>query len=189
MTGLGDARVARRYASALHAVAVRLNRHEIVRADLSALAVSARESSALRRVLESPLVPAPDKQALIDTRLTGLDEITRSLLRLLVRKGRMDALTAIHEEYERCADEAAGVARAFVQSAAPLSDTQNAELQAALSAKLGRPVLLNVRVEPEVLGGISVRIGDTVWDGSIRGALEDMREQMLEESARAQTTA
>lgn len=188
MTGLGETRIARRYASALFATARRLGRDETVRADLDAIMEVRRESTALQKLLDSPLVPATQKLEMTDRALASADEVTRRFLHLLIAKRRTDILPAIYEEYQRCADTAAGVARAYVTSAAPMSEAERAHLADALARRLDRPVQMHVRVEPAMLGGIAVRVGDTVWDGSIRGALETMREQMLEESAMADVT-
>jgi len=186
MTGLGEARVARRYATALFAVAGKMGKAAAVQHDLGAIVDARRESPALKRVLESPLVPASEKHAMLDRALAGGDEVTQAFVHLLVNKRRADVLPAIYEEYVRCADEAAGVARAYVTTAAPLSSTLCDDLSLALTQHLGRPVQMHVNVEPALLGGVSVRVGDTVWDGSVRGALETMREQMLAQSAMAE---
>jgi len=185
VTGLGEARVARRYAGALFATARRLGRSEAVDADLQSIIDARRDSPALRRVLESPLIPAERKREMMDRSLAGVDAVTRALVDLLITKRRTDVLPAIREEYRKCADEAAGVSRAFVTVAAPITDAELAQLAAALTTRCGRQVSVEVRVEPAVLGGVVVRIGDTVWDGSVRGALEAIKEEMLTESAAA----
>jgi len=186
MTGLGEARIARRYATALFGVARKLGTAEAVQHDLDAIVEARRESPALTRVLESPLVSASEKHAMLDRALAGVDDVTRAFIHLLVNKRRTDVLPAIYEEYVRCADEAAGVARAYVTTAAPLSGPLCDELSEALTRHLGRPVQMHFHVEPALLGGVSVRVGDMVWDGSVRGALETMREQILAESAMAE---
>jgi F-type H+-transporting ATPase subunit delta len=185
MTGLGEARVARRYAGALFAAARRLGKTEQVAADLHSLVEARRDSPALRRVLESPLIPSDRKREMMQRSLAGMEDLTRAFVDLLIGKRRADVLPAIREEYRRCADEAEGVSRAYVTVAAPITDAELAELSAALAARCGRRVDLEVRVEPAVLGGVMVRIGDTVWDGSVRGALETIKEEMLAESAAA----
>jgi len=183
VTGLGESRVARRYAGALFATAQRLGKVAVVEEDLQALLDARRESLALREVLESPLIPADRKREMVGRALAKLDELTRAFVDLLISKRRADALPAIREEYRRFADEAAGIARVHVTVPAPITDAERAQLDAALEARCGCKVELQVRVEPAVLGGMIVRVGDTVWDGSVRGALEAMKEEMLAESA------
>ncbi|NLI00082.1 MAG: ATP synthase F1 subunit delta [Chthonomonadales bacterium] len=183
MTGLREGRVARRYAGALFGAARRLGRVAEVDADLESILAARRDSPAFRQVLESPLIPAERKKLIMDRALAGVEPLTRAFVDLLISKRRTDALPAIREEYRRCADEAAGIARVEVTVAAPITDAELAQLRAALEARCGSRVAMHVRVEPAVLGGVIARIGDTVWDGSVRGALETMREEMLAESA------
>jgi F-type H+-transporting ATPase subunit delta len=189
MTALGEARVARRYAGALFAAAQKLGKTAQVDADLQSILEARRESAAFRQVLESPLIPADRKRAIVERALAGVDPLTRAFVDMLIAKRRADALPAIREEYRKCADDAAGIARAHVTVAAPITDAELAQLSAALEAQCGRRVQLQVKVEPAVLGGVVVRIGDTVWDGSVRGALEVMKEEMLAESAAATAEA
>lgn len=183
MTALSEGRVARRYAGALFAAARRLGRVAEVDADLQSILEARRDSPAFRQVLESPLIPAERKKRIMERALSGVEPLTRAFMDLLISKRRTDALPAIREEYRRFADEAAGIARVHVTVAAPITESELAQLRAALETQCGRRVELNVRVEPAVLGGVIVRIGDTVWDGSVRGALETMKEEMLAESA------
>jgi len=185
VTTLGAAKVARRYALALMNTAARFGRVETVRADLEALVASRRQSTVLQRVVESPLVSLPEKRRLIQEALADADEITRRFADLLLRRKRFDLLPAIYEEYLRCSDEAMGVARVYVTTAAPLSNEEAARIQEAMQRRMGRQVRLHVQVEAALLGGISIRVGDTVWDGSVRGALEVMHERMLRESSLA----
>lgn len=182
MTSLGAVRVARRYAMALLRTAERLNRVEEVRQDLEVLVAARRASPVMQRVLDSPLVPGPEKLRMMARALANAEELTRRFVDLLIRKRRADILPAIYEEYVRCADEAAGIARAYITSALPLTLDQEAEIAAALRRMLGRPVQTTVYVEPSTLGGVSVRVGDTVWDGSIRGTLETIREHIMAEA-------
>lgn len=185
MITIGASRIARRYALALLKTAERLDRVEVVRRELDAVVASRRGNAAMQRVLDSPLVPAAEKRRIMARALAGADELTRRFVDLLIVKRRTDLLPAILEEFKRCADEAAGVARAQVTSASPLTEEQLRRLAEAMQRLLDRPVEIEHRVEPAMLGGVAVRVGDTVWDGSIRGALEAMRERVLAESAMA----
>lgn len=185
MSTLGATRVARRYALALLNTAARLDCVEAVRRDLEALTAARRQSPAFQRVVDSPLVSLDDKRRILREALRDAEELTRRFVDLLVVKRRVDLLPAVFEEYVRSADEARGIARVYVTSAAPLSDDDRARIASVMRRRLGRDVHLIVRVEPALLGGVTVRVGDTVWDGSVRGALEVMRERMVRESSLA----
>jgi F-type H+-transporting ATPase subunit delta len=177
-----DAKVAKRYASALFAVANRMGKSDTVQRDLATLIGLWNQTPALQRMMESPLIPGERKDALVD-QLFGkdYDELTRSFLHLLVDKRREEVLPAVYEEYLRLADVAAGLVRAEAVVAVPLEDAQRSALVQSLQERTGKRVELNVDVDPLILGGIVVRMQDNVIDGSVRGALERLREQMLHE--------
>jgi len=177
-----ETRVGRRYAAALFAAARKLDAIGAVQRDLASLLELWREAPSLPRALESPLLPAARKRAIIEEHLApGLHPVTGSFLNLLVDKRRGSVLPIVREEFGRLADEANGIVRAVATVAAPLSDEERQALTASIAERTGRTVDLNVRVDPVIIGGAVVRIGDTVYDGSIRGALERLREQMLHE--------
>ena len=182
MSRVAETKVAKRYASALFAVAGRSGKSDAVQRDLDTLVGLWEQTPALQRAMESPLIPAERKTALID-QLFGkdLDPLTRSFLHLLVEKRREELLRAVRVEYRRQADVAAGLVRAEAIVAAPLDDAQLADLVASLQDRTGKRIELNVDVDPFILGGVVVRMQDTIIDGSVRGALERLREQMLHE--------
>jgi F-type H+-transporting ATPase subunit delta len=135
---------------------------------------------ALSRSLESPLIPADKKHAIID-QIFGkeADPLTRSFLHLLITKRREDILRTVEEEFQVLSDQARGLIRAEATVAAPLSEADRAALVDGLKTRTGKQIELDVRVDPVILGGVVVRMQDTVIDGSVRGALERLREQML----------
>lgn len=189
MINASDPKVARRYAGALFAAARQLGVLDAVGADLDTLHGIWEQAPALPRAMESPLLPAARKRALLDQTVgPSVHELTRTFLYLLVDKRRVDGLLAVREEYARLADEDQGTLRATATVAAALSDAEREALVAALGARTGKTVLLDVEVDPAVLGGVSVRMQDTVLDGSLRGGFERLRERMLRESQAAPAT-
>ncbi len=103
-----------------------------------------------------------------------LDGVARNLLIVLVRNDRLLALPHIVELYERLREEYEHIIEARVDSAFPLSDQQLASLVATLERRTGRKVQATVTVAPELIGGVTVKIGDDVWDASVRGQLSNM---------------
>jgi F-type H+-transporting ATPase subunit delta len=85
------------------------------------------------------------------------------------------AFSAIHEEYDRLADELSGRLTAEVRTATPLDDEQRERLRAALSGATGRDVELEVTLEPELIGGAIAKVGDLIFDGTLRAQLEQLR--------------
>jgi len=178
---VADSKVARRYASALFSAARKIAKIEPVQRDLDTLVSLWKQTPTLARILESPLVPGDRKHALIDQLFsTEVDPLTRSFLHLLVDKGREEILESVEREFRRQADAEQGLVRAQATVAAPLDDAQRAALIASLQQRTGaRQIELSVQVDPAILGGVVVRLHDTVIDGSVRGALERLREQLL----------
>jgi F-type H+-transporting ATPase subunit delta len=103
-----------------------------------------------------------------------LDGAARNLLVILVRNNRLPALPHIVELYEQLREQYENIVEASVDSAFPLSDQQLASLVAKLERRTGRKVEATVAIAPELIGGITVRIGDDVWDASVRGQLDHM---------------
>lgn len=182
MSKSGDSKVAKRYASALFAAAGKLGKTDAIENDLAGLDSLWNQVPALRRALESPLVPGERKHAVVDKALSdGVDPLSKAFLHLLIEKRREDILPSVREEFVRQADTARGLVRAEATTAVPLVDSQRAALVAALEKRTGKRIELSVREEPGILAGVLVRMEDTVIDGSVRGALERLREQMLRE--------
>ena len=103
-----------------------------------------------------------------------LDENVKNLVRLLAQNRRLHALPAIAEQYEHLRAEAEQTVQAELESALPVSDTQQQQIVEALSQRMGRRVELTVKTNEELLGGAVVRAGDLVIDGSIRARLEKL---------------
>lgn len=103
-----------------------------------------------------------------------LDGVARNLLMILVRNDRLPALPHIVGLFEQLRERYENIVEASVDSAFPLSDQQLASLVASLERHTGRKVQATVAVAPELIGGVTVKIGDDVWDGSVRGQLNNM---------------
>jgi len=130
----------------------------------------------LRGFFEMPLVRRDDKKRLIALAFAG--KVSRpvvGLLNVLVDKRREQLLDAIVTEFNDLMDEHEGRIQASVTSARPIGPELAAELQAALEQRLARPVTLSQKIDPGLIGGMKVNVGDRVLDGTLRRALLDMR--------------
>lgn len=176
-----DAAVARRYARALHALAGEARRAEAVTDELAAFHQLLSTDRELRDALLRPWVKAATKRAIVlevADRL-GLSPLTRNFLALVAQRRRLDALGEILTAYRARVDEAAGRIRARVRSAAPLSDGERAGLRERLGRRLGKTVLLDTEVDPNLLGGFVAEVGSRVLDMSVAGQLSALRERIL----------
>ena len=169
--------VVTRYANALADVvmggaAVGLQPGEAA-AQLRAFANMVQESHDLRNVLISPSVSLIRKRAVI-TRLADAQEATRvirNFLLVLSDHRRLDALTEVASAFEAIVDERLGFARADIQSAQALRPEQQAALVQQISQMTGKNVRPSYSVNPDLVGGVVVNVGSTVYDGSVRGQL------------------
>jgi F-type H+-transporting ATPase subunit delta len=132
----------------------------------------------LAEALASPAVPADRKRALVEAVWREANPLLRRLLTLLVERGRMGLLPALAAAYGELWNAARGVVPAEATSAVPLTGEQRAQVERALGRATGRDVELTAQVDPEVLGGLLVRVGGVVYDGTVRGRLRALRERL-----------
>ncbi len=127
----------------------------------------------MRTLVGNPRIEADELVELVCKAIgKGLGDESRNLVRLLVANRRLALLPRIAEIYEQLRAEAEHVIDAEVVSAAPLDKAQQDKIASALGKRLGREVRLHCREDEEVLGGVIIRAGDLVIDGSVRGQLE-----------------
>ncbi len=182
MSRVTHAKVAKRYARALFNAGQKTGKTDAVRRDLATFEGLWKQAPDLKRALESPLVPAEKKHSIIDLAFAkDVDILSRQFLHLLVDKRREEILPVVGGEFAHMADAARGLVRAHATVAAPLDDLQRAAMVESLERRTGKIVDLQVTVDPGIIGGAVVRLLDTVIDGSVRGTLERIREEMLHE--------
>jgi F-type H+-transporting ATPase subunit delta len=172
--------VGRRYAKALFQLASEAGQVSAIRGDLAALAKVLAENPALADVLHQPLYPVEQRRGVLSGVAERMQagELLRRFYHVLIDHRRLLDFDAIHAEFERLADEQAGMQRAQVRTARPLSEAQQERLRRALGARLGRDVALEIRVEPALLGGLVAQVGDLVFDGSLRTQLRQLRSSL-----------
>jgi F-type H+-transporting ATPase subunit delta len=178
-----DLRASKRYASALFATAQKQNKIDTVEADFTTVIELMQSTPLFRQMWESPLVPAGRKRDLISRILeTLIDPLTLAFLRLLVDKRREVILDTVQFEMRQLSDSSRHLVRAEAIFATPPTAAEQEALVKSLELRTGDHVDLTVSVDSAILGGIIVRMQDTILDGSVRGTLERMREQLLQEA-------
>ena len=170
---------ARRYARAAFDIAIEEDRLEGWLQDIQR-AREALEDDALRTYLELPKITLARKVDVLRESLSGLNPLAQNLIGLLVSRGTVGLLPQIAEEYRRLMDAHQGRERAELVSAHPLEDQQRERVGRWLGQLLGKEVILTSREDPELLGGLVVRVGDSIIDGSTKGRLEAMRKDLAE---------
>lgn len=172
---LSDRSLARRYARAFYA---RVGREGAAQA-AGELAAAARTLAGTAGTLRHPRVTLEAKKRLLRESLQGsVSEGTLRFLELLVDKKRFELLAAVAEDFARLCDEERGILHACARSAAALDPGQTEALKARLKRFFGKEIALEVRVDPELIGGAVVRAGDWVFDASLQGELSRLRERL-----------
>ena len=175
--------IARRYAKALLLIGIDGRNYDALAAEIESLARTVAGSTELSDVLSNPVFPQSQRRAVLEDvagRL-GLSPVMLNFVRLLVDRSRIAAIGGIAREYRTLVDAQAGRVRAVVTSARPLSVEQEVRIKAALEKQTGKHVIVDMRHDPALLGGVVAQIGDIVYDGSVRSQLAGMREQLLAE--------
>ena len=168
------ATVARPYAEAAFRSAFENNALGAVAGGLALAAATARDEQ-MYSILLNPKVNAQQKKDIFDAAAGGrLDEITKRLVAILVDNHREALIGSIAEQFEDLKHDHDKVLRAKITSAQPLSDQQRDEIVAALEKRYGKKIEADVDVDPQLLGGARVQIGDQVINASVRDALAQM---------------
>ena len=133
-----------------------------------------------REIIANPSVSVETRIKAVEALdLPGIGPRGLNLMRLLVASRRVDRIDEIVEHFEVLADEAAGRVRARVTTAIPLSEADREKLGADLSARLGKDVRLVAQVDPSILGGLLLQVGDRLTDASVAGRLDQLRRKVL----------
>jgi F-type H+-transporting ATPase subunit delta len=169
---------ARRYAEAAFEVAMRDGTLDVWRRELDASAIRLGDEWVMR-VLSNPAVPIDQRSVAVAALLehTGGRPV-QNLVQLLLRRGRIEQLPRVAAEFRRLDDRRQGVTNATATSAEALQPDEIEALTTRLEQSTGGRIALDVQVDPSLLGGLVVRIGDRLIDGSVRGRLERLRNQL-----------
>jgi F-type H+-transporting ATPase subunit delta len=151
-----------------------------VRQDLRAFEEALAASSELAVALASPSISRPRKRAVVSrlVQTLGIAGIAKNFLLVLIDHRRTAALSEILDAFERLLDERRGILQVDVSSASPLEHGQQDGLIRQLELMTGKKVGLNLKVNGDLVGGLVVRMGSTVYDGSVRGQLEALGRQL-----------
>jgi F-type H+-transporting ATPase subunit delta len=170
---------ARRYAEAAFDIAQRDGTIETWRADLDTVA-AALEDEAAMRALANPAAPLEARNRLVESTLGGrVSRPVINLVLLLLQRGRIEAIGRVAAEFRRLDNQRQGIVTATATSAAELTPDEVRALTARLEQRTGGRIELTTAIDPAILGGIIVRLGDRLIDGSVRGRLERLRTRLV----------
>ena len=173
--------LSRRYARALMEIGAEQKNAEKLGADVRALAQAMAVSPELAELLANPAFPRADRKKILDALAArfAVQPITKNFFNVLLDKERLAHVPAISREIDRMLEEQAGRIGAEVVSAQPLTATQLTQITAALEQLSGKKVQVVKREDPALLGGVIAKLGDTIYDGSLRTQLRQLRDTMI----------
>jgi F-type H+-transporting ATPase subunit delta len=153
-------------------------------AQLEDFSSALRDSRDLRELLENPSVTIDDKLRVLDSvvaKIGGMPREVRNFLAVLTQNARLRALDEVLRDFSAVTDSRAGVKEAKISSARELSEGERTQLETEISKLTGGRVRAQYTQDASLLGGVSVRIGTTVYDGSLRGQLEKLKQVLTAE--------
>jgi F-type H+-transporting ATPase subunit delta len=174
--------LAKRYARALAGVARDEGRLEAVLEELER-AAAWLDDRELADALTSPVLGSDARQALLAqiTSSLGLSELVKNFLGVLSQNHRLELFAGVARAYRAIVDDELGRVRGLVRTPRQLSQEALAELSKALESALGKQVVLNVEIEPSLLGGLTVEVAGRVYDGSVRTQLQHLARDLARE--------
>jgi ATP synthase F1 delta subunit len=166
------------YARSLFEVALDQDKLDLVREELGAFADALSETQELQVFFFSPYFSSQEKKDGLARAVTGADEAVLNFLQLLIEKHRMPAIFRIRARFDALWEEENRLLPVQITSAVELDKSTVKDLGDRISEQTGRTVELSSSVEPDILGGIVVQVGNSVLDASIRNRLEQLRKQV-----------
>jgi F-type H+-transporting ATPase subunit delta len=167
------------YARSLFEVASEQDKLDVVRDQLGEFADALSQTRELQVFLFSPYFSTQEKEDGLERAVTDADPVIVNFLRLLIEKHRMPVIFRIRAEYDRLWEEENKLLPVEITSAVELDQDIVKQLGDRISEQTGRKVELSSRVEPDILGGIVVQVGNAVLDASVRNRLEQLRRQVV----------
>jgi len=168
------------YARALFQVALEQGKLDVLREQLGQLADALEENRQLAVFFFSPYFSTNEKQQALGGLLDGADEALLNFLGLLIENHRMPVIFRIRQAYEKLWEEENKTLPVEITSAIALDQKTTESLGETIGERAGRTVKLATRVDPDILGGIVVRVGNSILDASIRTRLEQLRRQVAQ---------
>jgi len=177
-----DQIVSKRYALALFNAAESAGEGmtEQIQKELNFISDLWEKNSELRAFFEAPQISAEDKEKMLQLTFRGkISELLFQFLLFILSKGRMEQISGISTDYDKLLKEKEGLVEAQVITASPLDEGLSVSLKEKMEKKTGKKVSLIFKLDPGIIGGIRVIVGNQIIDKSIRTELDKLRENLL----------
>lgn len=173
--------VARRYATALADVVTKTNDTDKIKAELKTWESIIHDNANLVEVFGNPSIQQEQKEKVLGSLIEKVKPAptTANFLRILLRNGRLTELKEINTRFETVLGERAHIVSAKIVSARPLGDDEKRALQTSIEKMTGKSVNLNFDINQDIIGGVITTIGSTVYDGSVKTQLQNLKQQMI----------
>lgn len=171
--------IASRYATAMFELAVDAKKETVLVQEISAVAEAAKADEAFHSALSNPLLSREAKADILTKIAARGDKLTQQSLKTLAEQGRAEILPYVAELLEQMLAKHQGAVVAEVTSARPLNKALEQQITDALKKATGKDVQLTLKEDPELLGGVSIRMGSYLLDATLAGALNNIRAQLL----------
>ena len=173
--------IARRYGSALADVVLKSGETEIVKNELAQWATMIESNASLFDVISNPSIAHLQKEKMVESLIerTRPSRTTSNFIRVLLRNGRLADVATINDRFNAELEIRSGVVSAEIISARELPAEQRSDLKTHLEKLTGKTVNLNFQIDENLIGGVVTRIGSTVYDGSVRTKLNNLKEQLV----------
>ncbi|MGG1556772.1 F0F1 ATP synthase subunit delta [Geobacillus thermoleovorans] len=172
--------IAKRYASALFQIALEQQQLDRIEEDVRAVRQALAENGEFLSLLSYPKLSLDQKKALIREAFAGVSTPVQNTLLLLLERHRFGLVPELAEQFLALVDDVRGIAKAVAYSARPLTDEELRALSDVFAQKVGKQTLeIENIIDPELIGGVKLRIGNRIYDGSVSGQLERIRRQLI----------
>ncbi len=173
--------IARRYSTALADVVLKLGDTETVKNELVMMGELFKKNSDLQIVFGNPAIAHANKEKVLDALIAKAkpSKTTSNFLKVLLQNGRLADIADIGDRFGTILEERSGVVSAEIISARELPADERAEFEKNLEKITGKKVNINYAINKDIIGGVVTRIGSTVYDGSVKTKLENLREQLI----------
>lgn len=173
--------VARRYATALADIVTKGGDANGAQAELKQWETLINSSADLQSVFANPAIQQANKEKVLESLIARSQptKTTANFLRVLLRNGRLTDIGEINSKFASVLEERSGGVSAQITSARPLTDAQKAEIRINLQRLTGKKISPSFTTDEAIIGGIVTRIGSTVYDGSVKTQLENLKQQMI----------
>lgn len=173
-------RIGYRYAKSAFSLAQEQKELDKTQADMKMIHDLALESDEFANMLQSPIIGGTKKQEVLNAVFDGKfqTKLVPLLIEMIVKKGRESFLPNVAASFMDMYDEATGVVRGVLTSAVELSDSTIAEIKAGLEKSYGKKVEMSTEINPDLIGGFTLKVGDRLFDGSLSASLRRLKQEL-----------